>query len=666
MSEPVAVMLEEPPAPAKPWRRKFALRGAGWIVIAAVLVLSFIAGIQLRHWVFQATDPIRFVADIRRGCYWGLAASGPEGYLNQYDKMQDELPDRIDARWVPWLDYAPLRLAVMDAWGHWQWKNMPPPGNVPSLDAWQHSYEFNRVPLLFNTALELFACFCAFWLTRHWVIRSNAGVPRHHFDGIWQGVVAAVLLWFCPDILLSAHGWITWDSWIVPWFLCTALLASLDWWFAAGVAMGIGAMFKAQQLTVAPIFLLWPILQWRFGAALRWITGVVFAIGMIASGWMLTYLSPADLQHARSVQERMDVASYPPDLFVLHRHFDFPAAIWIGEIILLAIALPRVMPLLAEIEKPADAPKWRDTLHSHWIWAVAIVVFVIAIVSWPMLIHGNRAYLWIGILGGAILAAAAAIGLKPKNQLYVLAGAVGSSLLLCMLLFHGGVGWAKCTFEYGTVHWPYMVQGLTDNVPGFFEIRFGWPHEASETAFTLPAIARHWPHWIAARGWWPAYDADVSAKTLFDSIYAFFLLISAVGVALQARWKDRRMLVALTTPWIMFFLWPVQIHERYLLFAAGVGVCCIGNSVGTCLLALMLTAASTVMHLDVMMDQSPAGVVPFGENLSKAMPWLFSQDSGDTIRNYVSAMHPDLAWGILILSLAFLYLSLTRSPRWRD
>src|SRR5580658_3289369 len=59
--------------------RVYVLRGLIWLLIAAVLAFSFREGIHLRRWVFETTDPIRYLDDIYRGCYWGLCASGPEG-----------------------------------------------------------------------------------------------------------------------------------------------------------------------------------------------------------------------------------------------------------------------------------------------------------------------------------------------------------------------------------------------------------------------------------------------------------------------------------------------------------------------------------------------------------------------------------------------------------
>jgi hypothetical protein len=97
-----------------------------WLLIIAVGSLAAFAGIKLRIWTFDAFDPIRFRDDLRRGVFWGLHASGPEGFLNQYSKMDPEIPEWQNSRWTPWLDYGPLRLLVMRQWGAWQRKNFPP------------------------------------------------------------------------------------------------------------------------------------------------------------------------------------------------------------------------------------------------------------------------------------------------------------------------------------------------------------------------------------------------------------------------------------------------------------------------------------------------------------------------------------------------------------
>jgi hypothetical protein len=208
-----------------------------------------------------------------------------------------------------------------------------------------------------------------------------------------------------------------------------------------------------------------------------------------------------------------------------------------------------------------------------------------------------------------------------------------------------------------------MVTGPASNVPAIFQLRFGWDRQVDQIAFTLPAIHGHWPGFIAARTWWPASDLDVTAKMLFNSIFAVMLVLSGIAIGLQARRNDRRMLVALVTPWIMFFLFPVQIQERYLLYASGAAACCIGDSVGMALLGFSLTLFSAIMHTIRLLDWHTADLATFGQNLATAFPRIFSPASGQTILQYTQAMHPDMGWGILLLGMIFLYLSLTPSRR---
>jgi hypothetical protein len=259
-------------------------------------------------------------------------------------------------------------------------------------------------------------------------------------------------------------------------------------------------------------------------------------------------------------------------------------------------------------------------------------------------------------LAGAALAASALL-LRRRAVPYLLAAIAAGGLFSCIPLFQGSTAWWDCGFHYGSIHWPYLVTGPASNIPAIFELRFGWAEQADQIAFTLPAIGTHWPSFVTTQQWWPAFSLDVTAKMLFDTIYGVMLLLSGIAIGLQARRNDRRILVALVTPWLMFFLFPVQIQERYLLYGAGAATCCIGDSVGMALLGFLLTLCSAIMHMIRLLDWNTADLATFGQNLNKAFPHLFSPDSGQTMLQYLQAMHPDLGWGVLVMGMIFLYLS---------
>jgi len=228
-SAPPVAKLPISPSPL----HAYALRCVIWLCIALFLWTSFIGGLRLRRFVFENSDTIRFVFDMKRNVFWALAGSGPEGMLNQYEKMAPQVPEWQDSNWVPWFDYGPLRMLVMKCWGVWIRNHHPPAPDEPWTDAWQSEYEYTAPVLHFNTAMELLASICAFFLTRLWVRRGSAQQPPPHFCGVWRAIAASLLIWFNPAVLVSGYIWATYDSWVLPWFLLAALLASLDWWFCA-------------------------------------------------------------------------------------------------------------------------------------------------------------------------------------------------------------------------------------------------------------------------------------------------------------------------------------------------------------------------------------------------------------------------------------------------
>jgi hypothetical protein len=612
--------IQETEAASPPIPRRLLLRGIIWILILCAAGICFVQGLHLRRWVFEVTDPIRFLDDIHRGCYWGLKASGPEGYLNQYEKMSPEQPEWKDLRWNIWLDYAPLRLAVMWQWGGWLRVHDPPGVFTPLIDAWRKPWAYTAPVLYFNAAMEALAAIAAFGLTRHWVIRGSGGQRRGHFCGVWQGCAAALLIWFNPAVLVNGYGWPTWDAWVIPWYLLAAWLASAEWWFGAGLAIAVGAMFKGQMLAVAAVFVIWPLVQGRVGAALRWATGALFGFAAIASPWLVSYLPADRAESARQVQKVLPVTLYPSTLFAIPRTLDTGAVVWIGVLLVVLAAAPWI------------ARKFRG------VWIFVGAAAIVAAAGWPWMLGRNQ-HEWLIGLGASAALASAAMLVRPRHQLYVLASAAGAALLGCMDVFHGSAGWWNCAFHFGSIHWPYMIQGLTSNIPGLLQERYQWSHLANDVAFVLPGT-----------------QVAVTSKQFFDTIYAMLLVISGIGIGVQARRGDRRTLVALATPWLLFFLFPAQIQERYLLFGAGVAAICIGQSVGAAILCVFLSLVTTIMTLHVMIDHGD--VVAFGMNLHRAFPRLFSADCGPLVWKYIRGTHPDIAWGVLVAGGVYFYLSL--------
>ncbi len=306
--------------------------------------------------------------------------------------------------------------------------------------------------------------------------------------------------------------------------------------------------------------------------------------------------------------------------------------------------------------------RWKTVLRSRWAWISASVILIVAVVYWPWLLQRNHSIWCFGLLAGGTATASACCSPAAARVTCLQPLPVEASSPACGCFMEALAG--------GTA--PFTTEAFIGRIftpappaisPPFFKFALAGRASIDQIAFTLPAIHGHWPSFISSRFWWPAADFDVTAKAMFNTIYGITLLLSGIAIGIQTRRNDRRALVAFVTPWIMFFLFPVQIQERYLLYAVGVAACCIGNSVGTALLGLLLTAFSVMMPMKILVDIGSSDLDQFGQNLSDAMPWLFSPDSGHTIQHYLDGTQPDIAWGILIIGLVFLYLSLTPSPR---
>src|SRR5438874_11096432 len=146
-------------------------------LLAVLLIVLLVAGIQLRHWTWAKTRHVRFQHDIVNGFYWGsetlaqaLQLSPDEssadswtaffrGYFALYDWVKREAYENDYG-----LDYPPLRLLAMSIWAK-QVRNEFPgtddahPGHVKSL-------------LNANLFCELVSAVAIFLLVRLWLRRA--------------------------------------------------------------------------------------------------------------------------------------------------------------------------------------------------------------------------------------------------------------------------------------------------------------------------------------------------------------------------------------------------------------------------------------------------------------------------------------------------------------
>jgi hypothetical protein len=252
--------------------RDYLTRGTSLLLLAVAVAALLYFGCVARRWTWDHTAAIRFESDMHNAWNWGSRAAR-EGYWPLYDRVVAEHPD---GRYG--LDYVPLRLAVMTLWAGQELKR------DPNVTGWKDTYEFNRALLWFNTTMELAAAGAVFVLARMWLRRSGS---TGFLTAEWLALIGFAMAWLNPASLLSAHARPTWDAWVAPFYLWAMVAACANWWMLAGCIVAAGAMLKGQQLIAAPVFLVWPLLGLRFGAAARWVLGLTLTSALIVSPWIV-------------------------------------------------------------------------------------------------------------------------------------------------------------------------------------------------------------------------------------------------------------------------------------------------------------------------------------------------------------------------------------------
>jgi len=260
------------------WSRVgFSAQIVGILLIALALTRAGFVG---RYETWQRSEALRYTPDMENGWNWGSRAA-KDGYFDLYGKVVESQKDRQKKAYG--LDYVPLRLAVMTLWAKSRLDA------DPTIAKWQRDYAFNAPLLHFNTAMELLASAGIFAVARQWSRRQDESrqINRRWLRAEWLALAAFALAWLNTASIVSAHCRPTWDVWVLPFFIWAIWSASKNFWLTAGVLLGVGTMLKGQHLAVAPMFILWPLLSLRFGAAARFVLGFGLSIGLIISPWIV-------------------------------------------------------------------------------------------------------------------------------------------------------------------------------------------------------------------------------------------------------------------------------------------------------------------------------------------------------------------------------------------
>jgi hypothetical protein len=444
--------------------------------------------------------------------------------------------------------------------------------------------------------------------------------PVHR--GWAAGLIAALLLWFDPSLLLDAHVWPQWDVWVLPPLMLAALLATLDCWFFAGVVMGVGVMFKGQTMGLGSILALWPLFAGRFGALGRLITGFVLSAGLVLSPWLVLDNAPAD--------------------------WNVGPLRWITALLAAAVTAAaisfyrrplrqRAIALWHELKdewhgQSSNADRQQTSIFDLTIFCASLLAGIVLITMlvlrrWPSdaeLPRITGLFLLLGILLPPWF--------LPRRALGVwIAAVLAAGIWMSAYLYHGDWTWKTVGFEYGARKHDTMAlgAGINGNLPQILSTRFGW--DLHDPVMTLRPPIR-----ISA-------PITLDLRQFLIVVYAVLLALAGIGAAIQSRRNHPRLLAALSAVCVLMPNILCQMASRYQMWGAAATCILIGVSPGLTLLHIVLALLAAGMIGAQLMIPDPSR----------------SPQLNDIVRRF----SPDDGWIILAIAAILLYVALIPGRR---
>jgi hypothetical protein len=462
------------------------------------------------------------------------------------------------------------------------------------------------------------------------VVSAQMLPPIHR--GWACGAVAAMLVWFNPLLLMDSHAWPQWDVWILPFFVAAALLASLNWWMLAGILLGVGCMFKGQLLLGGPILILWPLFEGRLGAAARIVIGFVIGAEMIVWPWLVN--SPAGLHW---IETAMIAAGLILIVSLMRSALGHSIREWV------------IAPVLGRRKESAVLLPTESKPSPAMMLVLASAALAALALATALVFHGmsaRQALLPGGALGLFLLLVLLPPWILPRRSLgFWLAGAFAAAVWISSLAFDGSYSWATLGFAYGSIKHDQMQMGarVYSNLPSLLAECYQWDiHDVMATfriSFTTPGPWRLGGWSVPAVAW--AWSSDLDTKTVMAVLYGVCLVIASAAAALHSRRNDRRFLVTLVVPWLVFPMVMCQMGARYPIWALSISAAMVAVSLELSLLHVLLSAIgfATVTRQLLNYDAS-------------RWPQLYS---------LMTPTHPGIAWLLLLATAIFLVAALVPS-----
>jgi hypothetical protein len=420
------------------------------------------------------------------------------------------------------------------------------------------------------------------------------------------GLVAGTMAWLNPGSIMDSFGWPQWDTWLPPFFLVAAILATVDWWIAAGLLLGVGCMFKGQLLFVAPVLVFCPLLAGWPGRFFRIVTGMAAAAGMVVWPWLAPTVAA----------ERWIYLSTSCAVF------------FCGIALFRGFMARQLVELFYGVRDywRSRAGVWPVATRTAAIWGTCAALGAIVFFGLLFLFHRWSPSL-AAVLGLAILLVP---WFLPRR---LLAGWVlfvfAAALWLAGYQFNGSWTWWKIGFVYGAQKHQVMQLGSQSlsNLSSILAERYDWSLHDPVGRLNLPFLSPE--------------NQMLDVQQFCGWLHGGALVLCTVAAAMHMRRKDPRFLIALTAPWVLFTSLLTQMTARYTVLPAVIASSLIGVSAEMSLLPFLQTVLAVVM-LGNQMLLSNSNTAPISAQITQPT-------------------YPDMGWLMVLLAVVYLYIAVMPS-----
>jgi hypothetical protein len=173
-----------------------------------------------------------------------------------------------------------------------------------------------------------------------------------------------------------------------------------------------------------------------------------------------------------------------------------------------------------------------------------------------------------------------------------------------------------------------LGQDSLSNLTSLLENRYRWNLHDAVGSLHLP--------WVSG-----GIDLDVQAALLV--VFGIALAVCAVAAGIHLRRNDRKFLVALLAPWVLFVTVLTQMAARYVVLASVISAVLVAISPGVSLLQLLITALACVM---------------LGNQLLAPFP-----NTAPVTYSITQPTFPDAGWMMVLLAAVVFCAAVTPSER---